>query len=35
MENLELTIKRGQLLEETKEKSQRLVEASERMRKTS
>ena len=35
VENLELTIKRGQLLEETKLKSRKLVEASERMKNTS
>ena len=35
LENFELTVKRGQLLEETKAKSERLVAASERMRKSS
>ena len=35
VENLELTLKRGQLLEETVEKSRNLVEASKRMKKSS
>ena len=35
MEDLELTVKRGQLLEETRIKSESLVAASVRMKKTS